>query len=213
MSLLIIRFSESRMLIHGDFNINLLKYNQNLISLQFVSLMYECNFRPVILRPTRVTSQSATLIDHIWVNCVEKVTKNGIIMTTMSDHYSAFVCVNGSSNKDDAVYKETTKRQMTDGALNDLQGLVGQYNWDSIKMHADVDQCYNAFIDKISLLFDQACPNRNIKVTWLDLAKPYITAEIKNQIKEKHKLQRLYNKYPLTYNKYPLKLGICLTIP
>ena len=28
---------------------------------------------------------------------------------------------------------------MTDGAPNDLQGLVGQYNWDSIKMHADVD--------------------------------------------------------------------------
>ena len=60
--------------------------------------------------------------------------------------------------------------------MNDLWGLVGQYNWDTIKMHADVDQCYNAFIDKISLLFDQASPIRNIKVKRLDLAKPYITA-------------------------------------
>ena len=118
-------------------------------------------------------------------------------MTAISDHYSSFVCVNGGSNKDDAVYNEITKKQMTDGALNDLQGLVGQYNWDSIKMHADVDQCYNAFIDKISLLFDQACTIKNIEVKSPDLAKPYITAEIKNQIKEKHKLQRLYNKYPL----------------
>ena len=70
-----IRFSGSRMLIHDDFNINILRYNHNLISLQFVSLMYEYNFRPVILRTTRVTSQSATLIDHIWVNCVEKLQK------------------------------------------------------------------------------------------------------------------------------------------
>ena len=68
-------------------------------------------------------------------------------------------------------------------------------------MHADVDQCYNAFIDKISLLFEQACPIKNIEVKSPDLAKPYITAEIKNQIKEKHKLQRLYNKYPLTYGQ------------
>ena len=53
------------MLIHGDFDINLLRYNHNLVSMQFKSLMYEYNFKLVILCPTRVTSQSATLIDHI----------------------------------------------------------------------------------------------------------------------------------------------------
>ena len=36
-------------------------------------------------------------------------------------------------------------------------------------MHADVDQCYNAFIDKISLLFDQACTIKNIEVKSPDL--------------------------------------------
>ena len=31
------------------------------------------------------------------------------------------------------------------------------------------------------------------------IAKPYITVELKNLIKEKHKLQRKYAKYPITY--------------
>ena len=33
----------------------------------------------------------------------------------------------------------------------------------------------------------------------MDILKPYLTREIKALIKEKHRLQRLFNRRPLTY--------------
>ena len=44
---------------------------------------------------------------------------------------------------------------------------------------------------------------KSVKIKKLDIYKPYINNNIKLLIKEKHRLQRLFNKKPLTYgNQY-----------
>jgi hypothetical protein len=47
-------------------------------------------FIPLINRPTRLTSHSATLIDNIFTNCPSQNTVNGIILNDMSDHLPIF---------------------------------------------------------------------------------------------------------------------------
>ena len=60
---------------------------------------------------------------------------------------------------------------------------------------------FNEFSAILKRIFDQSCPFKIMKIKKLDLCKPYITRNIKELIKEKHKMQRLYNKFPMTYDK------------
>ena len=61
------------------------------------------------------------------------------------------------------------------------------------------EQAYNEFITKITDNYNFHCPLVTHKVKKLDLAEPYITNDLKLPIKEKHRLQKLYNKWPIAY--------------
>ena len=52
----------------GDLNIDLLKYEEHRPTSDFVDILYANNMFPFIVKPTRVTDKSATLIDHIMTN-------------------------------------------------------------------------------------------------------------------------------------------------
>ena len=53
-------------LIGGDFNFDLLKHNTDDTSSNFVNLLASSGFLPCISLPTRITSQSSTLIDNFF---------------------------------------------------------------------------------------------------------------------------------------------------
>ena len=53
----------------GDFNIYLLNFDKHAETTSFVDLLHAHSFVSLINRPTRVTTNSATLIDNIFTNC------------------------------------------------------------------------------------------------------------------------------------------------
>ena len=52
----------------GDYNINLLKFGSHKKTNDFTDNVISQGFVPYILKPTRITATSATLIDHIFSN-------------------------------------------------------------------------------------------------------------------------------------------------
>ena len=50
----------------GDLNINLMSYNSHVETTEYLDMVTIHGFLPVILMPTRITSTSATLIDHVY---------------------------------------------------------------------------------------------------------------------------------------------------
>ena len=50
----------------GDFNVNLLNYNEHNQTNKFLDSIASNSFIPLILKPTRITSHSNTLIDNIF---------------------------------------------------------------------------------------------------------------------------------------------------
>ena len=58
-------------LISGDFNINLLNYDNHPLTEDFINTLSSFFLEPHILRPTRITSHSSTLIDNIFFNSTE----------------------------------------------------------------------------------------------------------------------------------------------
>ena len=64
----IINNEKKSCLLMGDFNIDLLKYNLHNKTNDFVDSIFGKGFLPQILKPTRITQSTATLIDHIYSN-------------------------------------------------------------------------------------------------------------------------------------------------
>ena len=78
---------KKEVIINGYFSMNLLDFEQNKIVQNFVNTMV----MPVVNKPTRVTMNTVTAIDHILINSVTTTKfKIGIIKSDISDHFSVF---------------------------------------------------------------------------------------------------------------------------
>ena len=74
----------------ADFNINLLKSDTNHQTTDFIHNIFANAFYPTISKPTRVTQQTATLIDNIITNIHEYSIQSGILYNDISDHFPIF---------------------------------------------------------------------------------------------------------------------------
>ena len=79
--------------IAGDFNIDLLKLDNFPSYLEFYNLMTSNGFLSQIINPTRVTTNTSTIIDNIYSNCHENNQYSGNILLSISEHFSQFTSV------------------------------------------------------------------------------------------------------------------------
>ena len=77
----------------GDFNVNLLNYNEHNQTNEFLDSLASNSFIPLILQPTRITSNSNTLIDNIFSNNINPDIISGNLAVTISDHLPQFAIV------------------------------------------------------------------------------------------------------------------------
>ena len=74
----------------GDFNVDLLKYENNTYTADFLDKIYSTSLIPQITSPTRITPRSKTLIDNIFTTDANEETLSGNI-TNLSDHLAQFL--------------------------------------------------------------------------------------------------------------------------
>ena len=77
----------------GDYNIDLLKIQRNAHFNEFFDNLISCGFFPKITLPTRIAGQSASLIDNIFSNNIDKREKAGILLNHISDHQLIFIYI------------------------------------------------------------------------------------------------------------------------
>ena len=68
----------------GDFNLNLL--NDKLL----LDTVFSLGMYPLINKPTRITSHSATIIDNIFTGQLQSQLTSGIVVDDVSDHLPIF---------------------------------------------------------------------------------------------------------------------------
>ena len=76
--------------IMGDFNLNLLNHQSHGSTGEFLDIMYSFIIYPLITKPSRITSSSATLIDNIFTNHFANDIKSGLLFTDISDNLPVF---------------------------------------------------------------------------------------------------------------------------
>ena len=65
----------------------------------FLDVMFSRSFVPLITRPTRLTSHTATLIDNIFTNNFYDVAKSGLLVTDISDQLPMVSLVHSAQSK------------------------------------------------------------------------------------------------------------------
>ena len=90
----------------GDFNINVLDFENNVKVKTFVNFAFSNSLIALINKPTRATKTNATIIDHILTNTfLNKQIKTGILKTKISDHFPIFLVT-------DPITSSEIKKQM-----------------------------------------------------------------------------------------------------
>ena len=74
----------------ADWNLDLMKHHKHDKTSEFLDVMFSRAFFPLISRPTRITSNTASLIDNTFTNDVRNCAVSGLLFTDISDHFPIF---------------------------------------------------------------------------------------------------------------------------
>ena len=96
-------------LIFGDFNLDVLKYGILKNVTDYVDLLFSYGFLQLILKPTRCTPNSASVIDHILTNTQAEIIESVILVSPLSDHFPIIHfsnCVNVANKSKNITYRD-----------------------------------------------------------------------------------------------------------
>ena len=195
-----IDLKDEKCIFFGDLNIDLLTYETSNFTETFVNLNFQFNFFPLINKPTRVSSHSATVIDQFWCNFIhQKTFENIILQSDISDHFSVLTKFKSiiSTNLTRSI-KCRDWEKFEDGSFHDqLETNLAEFNLNLGSETSDIDDSLNKLVSIISKVFNENCP---VKVLHFRREKnPWMNTEIKRFIKERNKLCSKYFKKPITY--------------
>ena len=84
---------DKEVFILGDININFLNYDRDNQTSDYLDMLLDLGYMPLITKATRITDHTATLIDHIYTNVPQKITKAGICLADITDHFPVYCTV------------------------------------------------------------------------------------------------------------------------
>jgi hypothetical protein len=184
----------------GDFNINLLNVDNHAPSSDFIDLMYSFGFFPLINKPTRVTSNSATIIDNIFSNELtsDKQTLNGILVTSISDHFPIFHLQSDNRAKTNDNFIFT--RKISDTNKKCFIDSLSNCSWEDVMNNSDPNEAFSLFHDTIMTIYNKCFPIRKIKIGY-KTKLVWLSEDLKKMIKVKNKLFFKFKKYPSIENE------------
>ena len=184
----------------GDYNIDLLNSESHDLTNEFVDLMYCNEFLPLISRPTRITSTSATLIDNIFtsnhddLNC----SLNGILVADISNHSRNFR-VNCSFTVEETdscivtrVYNEKNNQNFTQ--------TISEVDWTIICNTPDTQEFFDVFHSKLISLHEKCFPKIKIRKKYSN-RKPWLSEALRSSIRSKNKLYHKHKNIPSVKNE------------
>ena len=171
--------SQYEIYILGDFNIDLLKYSEHLLSEEYLNMLYSNNLLPLITKPTRLTHHTSTLIDHIYTNSNLSVDA-GIVLVDISDHLPVFCIL------DRQISRFRRVSYFRDYSNFDAVDWISVCN-ESNDIHEEATNC----ISILKQIADKHAPIKQASQSKRrQLAKPWLTKGVLTSVKHK---QKLYN--------------------
>ena len=182
----------------GDFNIDILNDDCHGIGNDFTNMLFSLNFFPLITCPTRLTSTTATLIDNIFTNHLNKHC-SGLLYSDISDHLPIFTL---SSNKMLEIAnnkKSDTFHNFKNSNILLLKNYLHDYDWTHINNSSNANEAFSELITAINNGINICCPvtkSKNVKKK-----QQWITNGLLKSINTKNSLYKKFLTNPCEKNK------------
>ena len=150
------QLTNKQVFIMGDFNINSLNYDSHTPTFDFMNTLFSNNFLPCITHPTRISNNSATIIDNIFTNLTNSKITSGNILTHISDHFPQFLIlenINISHKK-----QELLKRDYSSFNGNSLLSDFTMLDLHYLKNDNSINHIYDKFLEDVTNLVDKHVP-------------------------------------------------------
>lgn len=186
-------------IIAGDINIDLSKSLIDSKTADYVSNLLLNNFFPTIVMPTRITSRTATLIDHVYyyegkaANRGNLEIHSGNFIHDLTDHLPNYLLL---VNKGKITIKEPRPYIRIYSDKNKIKFLeeIRKPDWSNVYNQNDVNLAYDNFIHIIETAFENCFPLQQLSRKRMK-DKPWITSGLKKSSVIKN---NLYKKWILT---------------
>ena len=190
-------------MILGDFNIDLLKIKEKEHVNAFFYCMISSGYFPKLTLPTRITSNSRTLIDNCFVKSLADLSDitSGILHQNISDHQPYFISLNKimlpqSKHK---FVKVATHTSIAFAALKEELSHLCSIDKFKQDLHDDPNLNYNTLNDILTTSIKKHFPTKLVKYQKHKHKKSkWITTGIINSIKFRDKLYKRLRNTPIT---------------
>ena len=167
---------ERRRLIVGmDHNLDLIKSDKHQPTKEFIEMNLENELIPTITKPTRITRNTATLIDNIIIgrNYLSVYTSM-ILLTDISDHCPTMLEL---PNID--IYKTEPKkiqtRKLNPINIKKINDKLHETNWENLFDNLDTEDSYNVYQATLTSILNEITPvkeytinpNKVLKEQWM----------------------------------------------
>ena len=173
------------LILAGDFNINLHCVNNSLVA-DFIDCIYSNSLFPTVNYPIRITTNTAYLIDNIFINN-SLLNLTGLLVSDISDHIPIFCFYHSSDRNRQEQLPELPKSFYKHINFFKVNQKLTAINWDFITLHSSVDDDYNEMLN-----IKRNVINSNfslIKHKPKSAAKqPWLTAGLQNSCRVKNKM-------------------------
>ena len=122
-------------------------------------MMLSFSFLPRIVKSTRITPRSQTLIDNILFNEIQSNIIAGNITTDISDHLTQFVAIPGDWHPDSTsedIYRRNYKNLNSDKFKEEF----GRIDWTNLFLDKNVDDAYDSFLEETEKLINKHFPSK-----------------------------------------------------
>lgn len=194
-----------KIVLSGDFNLNLLAFESNPVIEDFLNTIFANFLQPLILKPTRLkANQKPSLIDNIFINYFENNAWSGNLIAKISDHMPNFLIIDHKVSK--MKHKPEFKRDFKNFIENEFVSDIKSKNLLPIN-YSDIslDGKFQHFQDTILSSINMHAPLKKVSKRQAKLRrKPWVTTGILKSISVKNKLYKrfLKSKDKFWYQRY-----------
>ncbi len=183
----------------GDLNIDLLKYRSNEKTNIFIDELISNGYIPVILKPTRIDKSSATLIDHIYTNIIDRPNVSGIITTDVADHFGVFYSIENKHPR--PISEQIKKRILSNSNTNSFKDIIKNTDFSDILTLSCPTESYSCFHKQYCAAFDRAFPLKYIKPNRKYVKiNAWMTTGLLTSMRTKSRLYRVKLRRPTNEN-------------
>ena len=178
---------------------DLLKSDSQPMIQKYKNMLFSMGCISLINLPTRITNQSASLIDHIYTNNVNYDIQSYILLHDISDHLPICAIIKDIKARkvSRANFTRNTTNFVAENFLLDLESKIYDMNINTRKPHnsLDVNALFDKFWDTFSSTLNKHAPLKKASRKQKKLQqKPWITKAILNSFKKKNNLYEQHLK-------------------